>query len=1070
MWDFDNLINKVSMIYGEETNLELIAKYSGNIMEIAENEDVIIEVLNSSFAIITLPFFKIRDVLSYTQINYVEIPKKLTIVQNETLLAEEFYKEPYTCPIADGKYTGKGVMVAILDTGIAYRHEDFRNDDGTTRIMYIWDQSVAGTPPDGFYQGNLYTQAEINRALVSGTSLGTNDIVGHGTMVAGIAVGNGRESDGVYKGIAPDANILVVKLGSQESESFAMITEFMRAIKFAYDMAIKENMPLVINISYGTNDGSHNGDSLFEEYINDMATYYKSNIIVATGNGGDSGQHYESTLMDNETEVIDFTIGAGVETLYTSIWKNFTDDIYVELVTPENNSTGKVLPSNNVNTYNFQNVKISVLYNFPTPYRLIQEIYIQIEFPSYLTASQDWKLIVNSEKVVDGNFKIWLPTTEEVTAATRFRYPSTNTTLMIPSTASNVISVSGYDTTKNRIAPFSGKGLLANGLQKPDISAPAVDVLTTTNLLTYGITSGTSFSAPFVTGACAVLMEYGLIDNNEIFLYGEKMKGYLQKMAKRYEESVYPNRDFGYGNLCIKDTLAYLETLNNTSTPVSSTINEVLINKSDSLLKDLSLLPEINIIKDFDDFVIANVPDNIIEKISNNHSIEKPMLLTTMSDYDTPKSDLELHANNVTLTGKGVLVAIIDIDIDIFDSCFYNDNKSKIYNYYNMESNFEIKNNEIDSMHNYSFKKGHGTELAKVVSAISKDAEFICIELPKTPKNLLDSNCIDSDKNVFSSIDIINAIEYAIAKSTLENKPLSICLALGTNMSAHNGSTIFENYLEKISQRTGVSLCVSAGGEGNKKTHIERTLSQDKTETLQLNICENQENLPIYLYTNNVDYFILQLQSPENEIYLYRPATAVDTTEYTFKASGTKILTNYNFHKQEIIINLKNPTEGMWTIFFTPSLVDFGKLHAYLPVDSLIKDDTYFNSNSSNYSITVPATANSVISVGSYDKKSNEIHQNTGRGPTTDMKIKPTIVAPHTNIHCNIIGTSVSTAEVSAVCALLLEWGIVNKNNNKMNTTTIEKMLINSAEKHPHYSYPNNIEGYGRLSINNIFN
>ncbi len=1068
MWDFDSLINKVSMIYGEETNLELIAKYSGNIMEIAEKEDVVVEVLSSSFAIITLPFLKLRDVLSYPQINYVEVPKKLTIVQNQGSFLDEFYREPYTCPVTDGKYTGKGVMVAILDTGIAYHHEDFRNDDGTTRIIYLWDQSVSGTPPEGFYQGNLYTQAEINRALAMGSSINTNDVVGHGTMVAGIAVGNGRESGGLYKGIAPDASILVVKLGSQEAESFAMITEFMRAIKFAYDMAIKEDMPLVINMSYGTNDGSHNGDSLFEEYINDMATYYKSNIVVATGNSGDSGQHYESTLMDYESEVVEFIIGAGVKNFYTSIWKNFTDDIYIEIITPNNDSTGKIVVSNSVYKFNFNGVSISVLYNFPTPYKLTQEIYIQIEYPSYLTVSEDWQIVVTSEVVVDGNFKIWLPTTEEVTANTRFKKPSTNTTLMIPSTAQNVISVSGYDTDTNEIAPFSGKGLLANGLQKPDICAPAVDVLTTTNLLTYGVTSGTSFSAPFVTGACAVLMEYGIVEENEVFLYGEKMKAYLQKMAKRYDESVYPNRDFGYGNLCIQNTLSYLQALNvretinyyRQSTPVFSSYNEVLINKSDNLLKELSLYPQINIIKDFGDFLVANIPEDILDKISSNMHIEKPMLLSTMSDNPT---------NTTSLTGNGVLVAIIDTDIDINHEYFYKNDKSKISFYYNMESNFELCNDEIDTMTNYDFKNGHGTELAKTISAVAKDVEFICVELPKARNELLKTNCIDNEKNLFSSIDIINAIDYAIEKSNKLQKPLSICLAVGTNMSAHNGTTIFEKYLDKISQKTGISICVSAGCEGNKKTHIERTLTHDKIENLQINVCENQKSLPIYLYTNNVDYFILQLKSPDNEMFLYRPTQSIETTEYTFKESTTKILINYNFKKQEIIINMDSPSKDIWTLYFTPSLVDSGKLHAYLPLNSLLEENTYFHSNSSAYSITVPATANGVISVGAYDKTSNEIHDTTGRGPTTDMKIKPTIVAPHSNDYCTTSGTSISTAEVSAVCALILEWGIIHKNNIHLNTETISRMLINSSKKHPLYSYPNNIEGHGRLSMDNIF-
>ncbi len=562
MWDFEQILNKATILYGEDTPFEVIVKYSGNLLEIQNNEEAFIEILNSTFAIITLTLKNARQILSYPQIDYVEIPKELTILQNDTSFLDSYYKQQFICPLQDSSLTGNGVLVSILDTGIQYQHKDFRNADGSSRILCIWDQTIQGSPPKGFYQGSLYTKKDIDRALITNTPLPTKDDVGHGTMVAGVSVGNGNESNGKFKGVAPNAQIMAVKLGTTSYQSFAMTTEFMRAIKFSFDVAKELDMPLVLNISYGTNNGEHTGDSLFEEYINEMSTSYTSTFVVASGNEGDAGHHYGSVVMDKETEKIDFTIAGGLKSLYFSIWKSFVDDFSVELISNDLETTGKISMSNSIEKFYFKNCTVNVLYNTPTPYRLSQEIYFKIDFNQYTTSIDTWQLNIYGEKIVYGTFNVWLPTTEEVSKATAFLNPTSSTTLTIPATVRNVISVSGYDTTTNKINSFSGKGFNANDLVKPDISAPGNDIITTNRLLGYDVVSGTSFSAPFVTGSAAILMEYGIINGNEVFLFGQKLKAYLQKYAKRDENMVYPNRDFGFGKLCLKDTLDALVLFN----------------------------------------------------------------------------------------------------------------------------------------------------------------------------------------------------------------------------------------------------------------------------------------------------------------------------------------------------------------------------------------------------------------------------------------------------------------------------------------------------------------------------
>lgn len=273
--------------YNVDTNLwEVIVKYNGDLEVIKNDMDIEIEILSANYAIITLKREDIPLLTLYREIEYVEQPRNLYIMLDTAInntCSRQIRDEPYNL-------TGKGTLVAIIDSGINYTHRDFRNEDGTTRIMYIWDQTLDGNPPKGFSSGTLYNREDINRALESNDPFSIvpqNDTIGHGTAVAGIACGNGISSNGRYTGIASESDIIVVKLGKRGRESFARNTEIMRAIKFILDTAIELNMPVAINLSFGTNDGSHSGNSLFETYINDMSNIWKTSIIVPTGNEDD---------------------------------------------------------------------------------------------------------------------------------------------------------------------------------------------------------------------------------------------------------------------------------------------------------------------------------------------------------------------------------------------------------------------------------------------------------------------------------------------------------------------------------------------------------------------------------------------------------------------------------------------------------------------------------------------------------------------------------------------------------------------------------------------------------------
>ncbi len=119
--------------------------------------------------------------------------------------------------IAKYGVSGKGVIFALIARGIDWQSNDFRNADGTTRIAYIFDltdNAGANSSGNTYGKGTIYTRDQINRALQGGAPLATRDAVGHGTVNTAIAAGNGRNSNGKYRGIAPQATIIAVKLVS----------------------------------------------------------------------------------------------------------------------------------------------------------------------------------------------------------------------------------------------------------------------------------------------------------------------------------------------------------------------------------------------------------------------------------------------------------------------------------------------------------------------------------------------------------------------------------------------------------------------------------------------------------------------------------------------------------------------------------------------------------------------------------------------------------------------------------------------------------------------------------------
>lgn len=566
-----------------EKEWELIVKYSGDpeqIREIAVN----VTLLMNGYAVVLVREDRINDLAGLDGVEFIEKPKNLYFqVENgrNASCINPVQNPPFSL-------SGRGVLTGIVDSGIDLAHPDFRNEDGTTRVLALWDQTIPGNPPSGYSRGSEYTAEEINRILMpqpmepgGGTESGEperaggvgqgqaapdrilpgRDISGHGTAVAGIAAGNGRGSEGRrFRGVAPESSLIVVKMGQAREGGFPRTTELMEGVDYIIRKAQEMRMPVAVNISFGNTYGSHDGTSLLERYLDAAADTWKNVISVGSGNEGNTAGHVLGKMREGEETEIQLAVQAREPGLNVQIWKSYVDEAAVSIISPSGETAGPLRETAGARRFLVGQTELLVYYGEPKPYSVRQEIYISfLPMGSYVDSGV-WRIRLTPGRIVDGSYQMWLPAQSALNVGTAFLEPDSSSTATIPSTAGRVITVGAYDALTFAYADFSGRGAdgryEGSGVPKPDLAAPGVRVQAPAAAGGYGAFTGTSFAAPFVTGSAALLMEWGIVQGNDPYLYGEKVKAYLRRGARQlpgYES--FPNPQIGYGILCLRDSL-----------------------------------------------------------------------------------------------------------------------------------------------------------------------------------------------------------------------------------------------------------------------------------------------------------------------------------------------------------------------------------------------------------------------------------------------------------------------------------------------------------------------------------
>jgi len=420
------------------------------------------------------------------------------------------------------RVNGTGVVVGIVDTGIDWKHPDFKFENESSKILYIWDQTTSGAPPVGYSYGTEWTRVQIDAGVCN-----SKDQVGHGTHVAGIASGTGRWK-GKYVGVAPGSSLVVVKSGVLTRKGWRFRwAEVIDGVNYIWQKAKSLGKRAVVNLSLGSNAGGHDGSSSIEKALDHFVTEGLV-VVVSAGNEGEKRTHAEGKLKEGESVILTVQPATDEDEIYLEVWYSISNVIGLSVKSPSGQTINASTPPEGVPTPS------GTVYLGHDTTASGKAWKLRVASSTNLT-SDSWTITLDGRSVTDeGEWDAWLSTKGQFLSGVGYEI-TRHKTIGVPGTARTVITVGAYvtrmqwvakDGTEQRyttgenigdIATFSSWGPTRDGRLKPEISAPGRGIISVRSADSpssgrdpdeaYSVKQGTSMAAPHITGVIALIMQ-----------------------------------------------------------------------------------------------------------------------------------------------------------------------------------------------------------------------------------------------------------------------------------------------------------------------------------------------------------------------------------------------------------------------------------------------------------------------------------------------------------------------------------------------------------------------------------
>ncbi len=470
---------------------------------------------------------------------------------------------------------GTGVIVGIIDTGIDYQHPAFRHNDGSTRIVSIWDQTIqTGTPPETFTYGSEYSRELINLALISAEPLSivpSEDTNGHGTAIASIVAGKGDSAQS-FTGVATEAEYVVVKLKEAKSNlrqiSFVpenavcyQESDVMLGARYLLSAARKLNRSLAMCVALGTSQGGHDEHGATTGYLDYLTHRPQICVSVSAGNEGNNGRHYYGNIAvpTNDT-LFELKVGSADKLFAMEIWPYAPSRLTIEVTSPSGESTPLVYPGiNTCERFNFVYNQGTLWINNITFEEETGEQLILLRFQNPFAGI--WSFKLQNLENESFSFHSWLPSGDLLSRETYFLQSNPSTTITSPGNAIRPLTVTAYNQSNDSIWIDSGRGYTRTNQVKPDVAAPGFEIPCAVPGGRYATLTGTGASTAYASGITAMLLEWAVVRGNYTSITGTDISSLITRGAYRQPNTTYPNNIWGYGQIDINGVFERLANL-----------------------------------------------------------------------------------------------------------------------------------------------------------------------------------------------------------------------------------------------------------------------------------------------------------------------------------------------------------------------------------------------------------------------------------------------------------------------------------------------------------------------------